>query len=52
MERSTLHFIGIEEEEESQVNGTDKIFNRNIEEKLPKLRKDRYKKHTAQIRHD
>lgn len=44
------HFLGIEEGE-SQVNGTDQIFNRILEENFHKLRKDRYKKHTASVRH-
>lgn len=32
----SLSIIGIDEKEESQVNGIDQIFNKIIEEKLPK----------------
>ena len=38
--RPNLQIIGIEEGEESQVNGLDQIFNKIIEETFPKLRKN------------
>ena len=39
MKRANLQIIGIQEEE-SQANGIEQIFNRIIEEKFPKLRED------------
>lgn len=39
MKRPILRKIQIEEREESQVKGTENIFNKTIEQKFPNLRK-------------
>ena len=39
MRRPNLRIIGIEESEDSQIKGLEKIFNKIIEENLPNLKK-------------
>lgn len=38
MKKASFPIIGIDEREESQVNGIDQIFKKIIEENFPKLR--------------
>lgn len=40
IQRPNFHILGIDEGEESQVSGTDQVFNKIIEETFHKLRKD------------
>ena len=40
MKRPNLKIIGIEEGEESQLNGSENIFNKIIEENFPNLKKE------------
>jgi hypothetical protein len=40
MRRPNLRIIGIEESEDSQLKGPVSIFNKIIEEKFPKLKKE------------
>jgi len=39
MKKQNLGIIGIEEEKETQVKGTENIFNKSIEENFPNLKK-------------
>ena len=40
MKRPNLKIIGIEEGEESQLNGSENIFNKIIEENFPNLKEE------------
>jgi hypothetical protein len=40
MKRTNLRIIGIEEGEETQVKGTENVFNKIIEENFPNLNKE------------
>ena len=40
MKRPNLKIIGIEEGEESQLKGTENIFNKIIEENFPNLKEE------------
>ena len=43
MKRTNIQIIQIEERKETQVKGTENIFNKIIEENFPNLKKDAYR---------
>ena len=49
MRRPNLRIIGIEESEESQLKGPVNIFNKNIEENFPNLKKRDAHEHTRNL---